>query len=101
MNSVLVAHGLESSVSVVVVFHHMWDLPRPEIEPVPPALAGGFLTTGPLGILCTFKTPHAAIFMAFLLCIPPPSGLLSEIVAQKLLAFMSVDPQLLHSQMCC
>ena len=25
----------------------MWDLPRPGIEPVSPALAGGFLTTGP------------------------------------------------------
>ena len=27
----------------------MWDLPRPGIEPVCPALAGGFLTTGPPG----------------------------------------------------
>ena len=27
----------------------MWDLPGPGIEPVSPALAGGFLTTGPLG----------------------------------------------------
>ena len=26
-----------------------WDLPRPGIEPVSPALAGRFLTTGPLG----------------------------------------------------
>ena len=25
----------------------MWDLPRPGIEPVSPALPGGFLTTGP------------------------------------------------------
>ena len=25
----------------------MWDLPGPEIEPVSPALAGGFLTTAP------------------------------------------------------
>ena len=25
----------------------MWDLPRPGIEPVSPALAGGFLTTVP------------------------------------------------------
>jgi len=25
----------------------MWDLPRPEIEPVSTTLAGGFLTTGP------------------------------------------------------
>ena len=27
----------------------MWDLPGPGIEPVSPALAGGFLTTVPLG----------------------------------------------------
>ena len=27
----------------------MWDLPRPGLKPVPPALAGGFLTTAPPG----------------------------------------------------
>ena len=27
----------------------MWDLPGPGIEPVTPALAGGFLTTAPPG----------------------------------------------------
>ena len=27
----------------------MWDLPGPGLEPVPPALAGGFLTTVPPG----------------------------------------------------
>ena len=27
----------------------MWDLPRPGLEPVSPALAGGFLTTTPPG----------------------------------------------------
>ena len=27
----------------------MWDLPGPGIEPVSPALAGGFLTTAPAG----------------------------------------------------
>ena len=27
----------------------MWDLPRPEMNPVSPALAGGFLTTAPPG----------------------------------------------------
>ena len=27
----------------------MWDLPGPGLEPVPPALAGGFLTTAPPG----------------------------------------------------
>ena len=32
-----------------LVFRGMWDLPRPGIEPVSPALAGGFLTTAPPG----------------------------------------------------
>ena len=27
----------------------MWDLPGPGLEPVSPALAGGFLTTAPAG----------------------------------------------------
>ena len=27
----------------------MWDLPGPELKPVSPALAGGFLTTAPPG----------------------------------------------------
>ena len=27
----------------------MWDLPEPGLEPVSPALAGGFLTTAPPG----------------------------------------------------
>ena len=33
----------------------MWDLPGPGLEPVSPALAGGFLTTEPPG------KPHADI----------------------------------------
>ena len=31
----------------------MWDLPRPGLEPMSPALAGGFSTTAPPG-----KSPH-------------------------------------------
>ena len=31
------------------LLHGMWDLPGPGLEPVSPALAGGFLTTAPLG----------------------------------------------------
>ena len=27
----------------------MWNLPQPGIKPVSPAIAGGFLTTGPPG----------------------------------------------------
>ena len=33
----------------------MWDLPRLGLEPVSPALAGGFLTTAPPG------KPHALL----------------------------------------
>ena len=29
------------------LFHGIWDLPRPEVKPVSPALAGGFLTPEP------------------------------------------------------
>ena len=31
---------------------NMWNLPRPGIEPMSPALAGRFLTTGPPGKFC-------------------------------------------------
>ena len=40
--SVVAVHGLSCS-------NGMWDLPGPGIEPVSPALAGGFLTTAPPG----------------------------------------------------
>ena len=36
----------------------MWDLPRPGLEPVSPALAGGFSTTAPPG------KPTSFVFMA-------------------------------------
>ena len=47
--SVVVAHGLSSCGSRAQLLHGMWDLPGPELEPVSPALAGGFLTTAPPG----------------------------------------------------
>ena len=52
--SVVVARGLQSAGSVVVAHglscsSGMWDLPGPGLEPVSPALAGGFLTTAPSG----------------------------------------------------
>ena len=34
------------------LFHGMWDLPRPGLEPVSPALAGRFSTTAPTGKPC-------------------------------------------------
>ena len=49
MSSVVAAQGaLENSPSGcgrrASLPHGIWDLPKPRIEPVPPALAGGFLT---------------------------------------------------------
>ena len=40
---------LSSCGSWAYLLHGMWDLPGPGIEPVSPALAGGFLTTAPPG----------------------------------------------------
>ena len=39
--------GFSSCVSKDLLLHCMWDLPGPGIDPVSPALASGFLTTGP------------------------------------------------------
>ena len=47
--SVVVAHRLSGCGTWAQLLHGMWDLPRPGIEPVSPALAGGFLTTAPPG----------------------------------------------------
>ena len=40
---------LSSCGSWAQSLHGMWDLPRPELEPVSPALAGRFSTTAPPG----------------------------------------------------
>ena len=42
-------HRLSSCGSRAQLLHGTWDLPRPGLEPVSPALAGGFLTTAPPG----------------------------------------------------
>ena len=66
--SVVVAHGLSSCGLRALelrlsscgtwaqLLHGMWDLPRPGLKPVSPALAGGFLTTAPPGksLFCQF-----------------------------------------------
>ena len=55
-----------------LVAPHMWDLPVPGIEPVSPALQGGFLTTRPPGMPSfyfldvatrTFKTAQDLCYM--------------------------------------
>ena len=40
---------LSNCGSRVQLFHGMWDLPRPGLEPMSPALAGRFSTTAPPG----------------------------------------------------
>ena len=49
--SVVLAPGLWSTGSIVVAHRCscIWDIPRSEMEPVLPTLAGGFFTTGPPG----------------------------------------------------
>ena len=42
-------HRLGSCVAETSLLHGMWDLPRPGIEPMSPALVGGFFTTEPPG----------------------------------------------------
>ena len=42
-------HRLSSCGAWAYLLRCMWDLPGPGIEPVTPALAGGFLTTAPPG----------------------------------------------------
>ena len=70
--SVVVAHGLNSCGSWALecrlsscgaraqLLHGMWDLPGPGLEPMSPALAGGFLTTVPPG-----KPQHPFFFFLF------------------------------------
>ena len=42
-------HRLSSCGTRALLLRGMWDLPGPGLEPVSPALAGGFLTTVPPG----------------------------------------------------
>ena len=42
-------HGPSSCGARAQLLCGMWDLPQPRMEPVSPALAGGFSTTGPQG----------------------------------------------------
>ena len=45
----LQTHGLSSCGSRAQLLHAMWDLPRPGLEPMSPALAGRLSTTVPPG----------------------------------------------------
>ena len=48
---------LSSCGSRAQLLRGMWDLPRPGLEPVSPALAGRFLTTAPPGKPCKVFLP--------------------------------------------
>ena len=48
----LQTHRLSYCGSRAQLLRGMWDLPRPELEPVSPALAGRFSTTVPPGKPC-------------------------------------------------
>ena len=59
VGSVVVARGLQtcrlsSCGARAQLLCGMWDLPRPGLEPVSPALADGFLTTAPRGKSLTY-----------------------------------------------
>ena len=43
----------------------MWDLPEPGLEPVSPALAGGFLTTAPPGKSGVHVSLQISVFVFF------------------------------------
>ena len=45
----LQTHRLSSCGAWAQLLRGMWDLPRPGLEPMSPALAGGFSTTAPPG----------------------------------------------------
>ena len=47
--SVVVVRRLSSCGAQALSLRSTWDLPRPGLKPVSPALAGGFLTTAPPG----------------------------------------------------
>ena len=59
--SLVVKHRLSSCGTRAHLLCDVWDLPRPEIEPLSPALAGGFYTAEPLG------KPRSLLFYVTLL----------------------------------
>ena len=66
----LQTHRLSSCGSRAQLLRGMWDLPRPGLEPVSPALAGGFSTTVPPGkpTASLFKKVKMSALKFFLSC---------------------------------
>ena len=54
--------------------HGTWNFPGPGIEPVSPPLAGGFLTTGPVGkpLECIFKINLIYVLQTYFTFFFPP-----------------------------
>ena len=63
--SFVVKHGLRSCRARAWLHCGLGDLPGPGIQTVSPALAGGFLTTGPAG-----KSTQASFIVVFSLHFP-------------------------------
>ena len=65
----LQARRLSSCGSRVQMLRGMWDLPRPGLEPMSPALAGGFSTTAPPGKPHTSFLFHGILLSILLLSV--------------------------------
>ena len=61
----------------------MWDLPRPGLEPVSPALAGGFSTTAPLGKPLIYFLKFIYLFIYWLSWVFVAAHRLSLVVASR------------------
>ena len=61
--------GFSSCAARVQLLRGMWNLPGPGLEPVSPALAGGFLTTSPPGKSWQSSLLVFVHFMCFVKCI--------------------------------
>ena len=72
--SLVVEHRLQtrrfsSCGSQAQLLRGMWDLPRPGLEPVSPALAGRFSTTAPPGKPLFFNCKHLFLELLFFLSV--------------------------------
>ena len=80
--SVVVACGLSSCGTRAQLLRGMWGLPGPGLEPVSPALAGGFLTTAPPGKPIVF---FSCANLYFVVCIGHLLYLSSYLEPQRLI----------------
>ena len=73
-------HKLNSCDTLFLLLSGMWDLPRPGIKPVSPALAGEFFTTEPPGKLIESCLDSATVFWVSCISLPCDEIWLEEIV---------------------